>query len=294
MSRKELAEALETNVRNVSEFKKELEISGYVIDTVAGAHGGYCLRKERILPSVTLDNSETKSINEAIKYLKKSNFAYYDEFLSAMDKYKLSIKNPQLDDKITYLFESEQISDKEKKMLNLILNAIDEEKIVEVTYMTLKDEKEEIRVLMPYEILKTKNGNYVNAYDITPKKSHDYKNFKISEQRMKDLKVTGNHFIRNKSYSLFEHIGKQGLFKNAANALLSLSGINAKLINEREIGINSKKRMNDGKLIVDVTFNSELELMEFILSLGSDVKVLKPESLVIKHKKILSEALDNY
>ena len=36
----ELARLLETNPRNIPEYKKELEKAGYVIDTVAGRYGG--------------------------------------------------------------------------------------------------------------------------------------------------------------------------------------------------------------------------------------------------------------
>ena len=39
----EIAEALETNPRNVREFRKELEIAGYPIIQTTGRYGGYQL-----------------------------------------------------------------------------------------------------------------------------------------------------------------------------------------------------------------------------------------------------------
>ena len=40
LSKTELAELLETNVRNIPEFKRELEIAGYTIDSIPGRYGG--------------------------------------------------------------------------------------------------------------------------------------------------------------------------------------------------------------------------------------------------------------
>ena len=42
----ELARLLDTNPRNIPEYKKVLEEAGYVIDTVPGRYGGYVLNKK--------------------------------------------------------------------------------------------------------------------------------------------------------------------------------------------------------------------------------------------------------
>ena len=46
----ELASLLETNPRNIIEFKKELETAGYAINTYIGKYGGYELDKTKIIP----------------------------------------------------------------------------------------------------------------------------------------------------------------------------------------------------------------------------------------------------
>ena len=48
----ELAEILETNPRNIIEYKKELEEAGYYIISVPGKYGGYKLDKSTIIPSL--------------------------------------------------------------------------------------------------------------------------------------------------------------------------------------------------------------------------------------------------
>lgn len=52
MSIKELAEELDTNPRNIPEFRKELEAAGYPIETVSGRYGGYRLKKTDFFPTV--------------------------------------------------------------------------------------------------------------------------------------------------------------------------------------------------------------------------------------------------
>ena len=49
MSRQELADELQTNIRNLSEFRKELETAGYVIESTTGRYGGYRLVEEEAL-----------------------------------------------------------------------------------------------------------------------------------------------------------------------------------------------------------------------------------------------------
>ena len=50
----ELAQALETNPRNVREFRRELETAGYVIRQTRGRYGGYELDGEVLLPALAL------------------------------------------------------------------------------------------------------------------------------------------------------------------------------------------------------------------------------------------------
>ena len=47
----EIARELETNPRNIREFKKELETAGYVIRQFTGKYGGYQLDEEVLFPS---------------------------------------------------------------------------------------------------------------------------------------------------------------------------------------------------------------------------------------------------
>ena len=54
----ELASQLETNPRNIPEYKKALEEAGYYIETIPGRNGGYRLHKTTLFPSVGLTETE--------------------------------------------------------------------------------------------------------------------------------------------------------------------------------------------------------------------------------------------
>ena len=46
----ELAEILETNVRNIAEYRTELEMAGYYIEGIPGKYGGYHLITQSVIP----------------------------------------------------------------------------------------------------------------------------------------------------------------------------------------------------------------------------------------------------
>lgn len=70
----ELADILETNVRNIAEYRTELEMAGYYIEGIPGKYGGYGItilpsdcqlgypRQIRRIPS---DNAERDSYGKA-------------------------------------------------------------------------------------------------------------------------------------------------------------------------------------------------------------------------------------
>ena len=65
MNTLELAKELETNPRNIREFKKELVTAGYNIQEVKGRYGGYYLDEDCLFPSLKLTKDEIDALNES-------------------------------------------------------------------------------------------------------------------------------------------------------------------------------------------------------------------------------------
>ena len=86
-SREELANLLETNVRNITEYRKELINAGYDIGYLRGIGGGYFLDGDNILPNPRLKESEKKALLEASSYLNaRYDFLNKNEFNVALGK----------------------------------------------------------------------------------------------------------------------------------------------------------------------------------------------------------------
>lgn len=107
MSRQELADELQTNIRNLSEFRKELETAGYVIESTTGRYGGYRLVEEEALAVPSLNKDEQTALLEACAYLQAhKDFAYGDPFMKAMDKIRAGTRG-KAHGSGTYLEESD-------------------------------------------------------------------------------------------------------------------------------------------------------------------------------------------
>lgn len=83
----ELAALLDTNERNIIEYRKELEEAGFYINSVPGRYGGYTIDSKNILPSIQLLPEEKDSILGAYSYIvNRTTFPKRKEFIQGMAK----------------------------------------------------------------------------------------------------------------------------------------------------------------------------------------------------------------
>ena len=59
----ELADILETNVRNIAEYRTVLEMAGYYIEGIPGKYGGYRLITQSVIPTVRLNEAEQRALS---------------------------------------------------------------------------------------------------------------------------------------------------------------------------------------------------------------------------------------
>ena len=77
----ELADILETNSRNIGEYRKELEECGYYIETIPGRYGGYKLKDNSIIPSLKLTEEEKEAIIDGFNILMSKKDFLINPFL---------------------------------------------------------------------------------------------------------------------------------------------------------------------------------------------------------------------
>lgn len=295
VSREELAEVLETNVRNILEFKKELEVAGYSIESVRGKEGGYILKSNSIFPSLALNDKEKEVIHKVIEYLhQQSNFDGIATFEQAMMKLIARMSTSLESSNTIYLSESRtRLNAYEMEMLNLIQHARNEQLEIEVKYSTERKESE-VRQLRPYEIIVNSEGYYVLAEDITPKKKHVLKVFKIIEDRMKYVDISKRRFVRDEDFKLSEYIGAYSLMKDEYEVELKVQGLGARLLYEQDLERTIEKYWREDALYIRFIMEGKYRVKSFILSLGSQCEVISPLSLQEEIKEELLASLKQY
>lgn len=296
ISREELAHLLDTNVRNIVEFKKELETAGYEIESITGKYGGYRLKEESIFPSLNLMPKEKVAINEALTYMEsQKQFLYYEDFQNAMNKLKAKVTHQQKSSDTIYLSESrKQLSAEENLMIDLFNEAKEKHLCVAFEYCSAASVVFEKRRIQPYEIIVNQEGFYVLGYDLTKQKNKDYKFFKITKERMKHVCLTNQIFIRDPYFKVSDHSGKHGLMKELFEVELEISGMNARLINESEVENTLFKSYQNGVLTIRFMMEGKMRLKKFILSLGEDCIIKKPLSLKQEIIEELQKMIQRY
>lgn len=280
LSREELANRLDTNVRNISEFKKELEQAGYVIESTSGKYGGYKLEESSLFPSLMLEKEEVEAINEALHYFDYHEFIDKKLFSNAMNKVKTQIRNRDISSDIVYQNNSSHfISDQVKKIIEIIQTAKESLHTLSFDYAPIGNNEKVRRSVHVYDVVTNQGGIYLLGYDVTRGKEKRYKTFKIIETRMTNLMIEDKSYTWDITYRLKDHIGEQGLFKDLYEVEIELSNMSAKLWNEQHIDNLISKKFDNDKLYLNFFMEGEYQVHAFILSLGSSCKVLGPMEL---------------
>ena len=149
----ELADLLETNPRNVIEYKKELEDAGYTVINTPGKYGGYRLEKATIIPSLKFTEEEKKAISDGAGYLGvRNDFLLKKDFQTAMSKVYSSMRYnncevlPTVIDRFPLAMSEEEIARRYK----VIYDCIQTKCKIEISYRS-NDNVVRKRIVHPYK-----------------------------------------------------------------------------------------------------------------------------------------------
>lgn len=289
MTREELANQLHCNKRNIVEYKKELEDAGYRITSTSGKYGGYQLVSGALLPVVGFDDIELHALHEGTNYLKSHHdFLGYEAYARAMDKIQASVEF-SVDESGVYI--ENEINDLTKRIQLMIEKCTYARKshcVIELTYKAMNAKEYSKVLVQPYEILNYKGAYYCLGYSL---KAKDFRNFKFSEERMKEVVVTTKLFQREKDFHVFDHVGKTGLMKDDVYELeIVLRDESALLISEKSIGLAMHKEwLDDHRLYVRTIMEGKMDVIKFILSLGNQCELRKPVTIRDEIVKIIED-----
>lgn len=291
MKSKELATELEVDERMVRKYREDMEMAGVHINSYAGVNGGYSLEGYDYLLDLKLSKDENSALMVANEQLKTTDFIYYKEFKQIVDKIN-SVKKKDFAElnEVEYLFKgvkSFEAKDERKKCLDINAAIISKNKI-KIKYFSLSSGESE-RIVQPYAIINYNGAIYFTGFCENRNKVIDFKISRIKEYSILDSKYEIPKEFSVKDYmknSLGIYRGETFLIKLKIEKPMSYI-ISEKIWSENQI-ISWRP---DESIIFEAEFSGKTEIVSWILSMGSTVKVLEPESLKIEIKNTLNEMI---
>jgi predicted DNA-binding transcriptional regulator YafY len=290
----ELAAILDTNQRNIIEYKKELEEIGYIIETVPGPHGGYSLSKKHLFPSLRLSESEKKYLYNGFNYLMQRNeFMNKGEFNLAMSKVFASIMYQETgnDLKIINRFPLRMAQHELEKRYFAINQAIVNLNVIEVNYSSQKNNVKKYN-LHPYKVFMYNNSWFVIAYN---ERSGEIGYYKLN--RIEDIKITDKKFKVSRTYKEADFIDDYGMKKYGEfyEFSIKIKDSVAGIVKERVYGKNQViEELDDNTIILHVEMQNKENIVTFVLGFGTQAEVLSPKWLKEEVKKELEKMLEVY
>lgn len=276
---KELAEALETNPRNIPEYKKELEECGYRFESNSGKYGGIKLMSSFLIPSTSFTVDEKKALSFAYSYLiNDKTLLFKDNYSSAMSKIFADIDWGRMKRPEVFAISGHKIvkSSKEiEKIYSFFEECIKSREIVNIIYSTT-NKKEARDKIEPYKLFVSDDFWIILAYSKTEKR---YKTIKLN--RIKDYERTGSFFSRDYFYNdhIFDNEFDSSLDGKLYHIKLKLDKSNS-FVKDSVYGKNQKiEELEDGSFILEFDMRNSNKIVSFILSFREGCEVLSPISI---------------
>ncbi len=280
-----LAELLEVNPRNISEYAKELRevsmgsVGGFYLENIPGRYGGYRLNGRACLPSLSFSTNESKAIDDAVTYLNERNdFPNKKEFEKAISKIYSSISKNIFQKELS-IINRYPLSMKEEDIeyrFNILTDSINFKKAVRLKYISQKN-KEREHIFHPYDLFMYNNAWFVIGWCET---WNDIIYFKLN--RITEIEKTNQSFRIFKYYNKSDYINEYGFKNNGEwyHIEFEAYGTYASLVKERIYGKNQEViSIDDKTTLVKVDMQNKENIIVFILGFNKNLKVLEPEWL---------------
>ncbi len=275
----ELADLLETNPRNIPEYKKELEAAGYFIESIPGRYGGYFLDKGALFPVVNLTEEEKEGLAAGADYLRARNdFMQKPQYLSAMAKVSAALLNNHFFGDVT-LFNRFPLAMPERELRQRYAEAqrcIRGKYVLEMEYLSRKNTITH-RFVHPYKIFMYNNAWFLLGRD---ESSDEVKYFKLN--RIRSCRRTMRSFRVPLSYNERDYLDEYGMKRNGEWYFikLRLTGRYAMLAKERIYGKEqTAEEIDAGTTVLSCKMQNKEEILCFVLGLGEYCEVLEPDWL---------------
>ena len=296
----ELAEILDTNPRNIIEYKRELEEVGSYIISVPGKNGGYRLDKTQTIPSLKLTESEKLTVLAGASFLEsKDDFLEKREFQSAISKI-MSSMNHSVPMQDTFVIPGVTLSMSGEELLKRFRAAercMKEKRALEIDFLS-NDNVVRHRVIHPYKLFIFNNAWFVLGYCESAKEIRYYKLNRIVGFAETQKKFRVVLYYNERDY-LDEHglrmggdwsESKESGDNEWVHIKLRFTGRPAMYVKEYLYGRNQVVTAVDKtSTILECDMHYQYNTVRFVLQFGCDCQVLEPKWLQDEVIKICKE-----
>ena len=294
VSIKDLSDELDTNPRNIPEYRKELEAAGYIIETVSGRYGGYRLNKNKFFPTVRLTDAEKKAMVESFEYItKRGDLPSMPSYKTAMEKMMVANRYRTTKDSELIMIPRYPFSMSEEELqarYSAISDAIDKRIALRVKYRS-NDNVVRERVIHPYKLYMYNNAWFTLAYSERAKEMRYFKLNRIVEFELTAKKFDYIYSYRegsewhewldgNSMKKVPDWSGDIGGAEDSMRVKLRLSGRPAMYVKEYLYGADQIiTEIDKNTTILEFTAQYKYNLLQLVLGFGADCEVLEPEWL---------------
>lgn len=275
VKKEEIAEHLGVNVRNISEYRKELEQAGYKISSIPGKEGGYTLDQRALLPTIDLTDAEAMAITLVHRqYRQLSQPTMIREFESAMQKilqFRGDQKEFHIVEGVRYKISNQEIED----LFFLIQNAILSKVKLEIDYRTRKDPST-TRIVHPYEVFQ-----YRSMWYVIVRSEASGNIFTLKFNRINKIRLLNTKYDEVAPYNLSDFVNEFGPAIEEVRVKLLLTGSAAFYAPEYVYGYHQViTQLPYEEVILETTLASHLQAKHLVMNFGSECKVIEPEWLI--------------
>lgn len=294
VTRKELVEELEVDIRQITRYKEDLEYAGVTITEIKGRYGGYILENKDYLLNLELSDNENLALSKTKDFLNGQGLHFYNDLSSAIDKIKAI--DPKEDNYNPESIYSKGIKikanheEESQKWLTINDGIINNRKI-KIKYMDSKGNTTE-RIIHPYGLYTYYGSNYFIGKCEERDALRQFKLLRIKEINLLKDKFEKDHF------DLANYLKNNlGLFKDKTYKI-KLQVTYPYAMGFKEYSWTEEEEIEDyienGYIIYNATVEGKTEIIPWIMGMGTSCTVLEPIELKNDIIKSYKEVLNNY
>ena len=292
---REMAERFGVSKRTIYRDIRSLEEAGVPLGGEAGV--GYYLADNYHLPPVSLTREEAGAFIVAAKLMEKhSDFGINQQFQSGLTKIRSVLRNSDktylanIEDQIEVL----KAADERKRPvanphLSQLMQAMSENRMVEIIYQSAYKREQTQRLVEPYNIwFYSMNWHLIGLCH----KRDSYRDFRID--RIQNVKITDEAYEKPANFSI-EHYFSEMMKKEELFSvrLIISTEIYTHIQNSRYyFGFVNEEKLDENRYQMDFLINDLQYVARWVISLGNQVEIVSPKALkeiVLKDIEVLAE-----